>query len=111
MGLSASTWAMLSGAALVLLGILARWWASRYDLKDAAIDTAWTLARRKRTGDNPTALEMKLNEITGERTWKGRAKRTAGTIAGHFIAQALGVLSLVMMLGGLVLAIAGYFWR
>ena len=43
-------------------------------------------------------------------TWGGRAKKAAGTVAGHFIAQVLGVVSLVLMLGGLALMLAAYFW-
>ena len=31
-------WLILSGAVLILLGILIRWRSARYDLKDAAID-------------------------------------------------------------------------
>jgi len=109
--MSAQTWLVLAGLAAILLGILIRWRTSRYDLKDAAIDTVWTLARGKRTAENPTALEAKYQEIRSEPTWSGRAKRTAGTVAGHFIAQALGVVSLVLLLGGLVLVVAGWLWR
>jgi hypothetical protein len=111
MGLSTNAWLMLAGAGLILLGVLIRWRTSQYDLKDAAIDSAWTLARRKRTAENPTALEAKYREISSQPTWSGRAKRTATTVAGHFIAQALGVVSLMLMLAGLVLAIDGYVWR
>lgn len=109
--MSAQTWLMLAGAALILLGGLIRWWVSRYDLKDAAIDSAWTLARGKRTSENPTALEAKYREIESQPTWGGRAKKAAGTVAGHFIAQMLGVVSLVMMLAGLAAIIAGWLWR
>jgi|GEM_PF-2304553 len=113
MGLSLSlgAWLMVGGGALVVAGTLLRWWASRYDLEDAAIDTAWTLARGKRSADNPTALEAKLNEIAAAPTWRGRAARTAGTVAGHFLAKALGVVSLVAILAGIGLAMAGYLWR
>ena len=48
-----SSWLMLFGAILVLIGSVIRWKVSAYDLKDAAIDSAWTLARGKRTADNP----------------------------------------------------------
>lgn len=51
---------MLAGATAILIGILIRWRASRYDLEDAAIDSAWTLLRGKRTAENPTAIEAKL---------------------------------------------------
>ena len=104
-------WTMLAGAVLILLGILIRWRTSQYDLKDAAIDSAWTLARGKRTAENPTALEAKYHEIRGQRTWGGRAKKAAGTVAGHFVAQLFAVVSLVMILAGVVLLGAAYFWR
>ena len=108
--MKAQQWMMLVGAVSILLGGLMRWRASRYDLKDAAIDSAWTLARGKRTAENPTALEARYREIHDQATWGGRAKKAVGTVAGHFIAQVLGVVSLVLMLGGLVLLVAGYFW-
>jgi hypothetical protein len=108
--LGAKTWLLLSGAALVLIGVLIRWWSSRYDLKDAAIDSAWTLARGRRTAENPTALESKLNNITSQPTWTGKATRAAGTAAGHVMAQILGVIALVLMLIGLGLAVAGFLW-
>lgn len=61
--MSVQTWLMLAGAALVLFGALLRWRVSHYDLKDAAINSAWTLARGKRSAENPTALEAKYREI------------------------------------------------
>ncbi|MET0193654.1 MAG: hypothetical protein ABW200_09840 [Hyphomicrobiaceae bacterium] len=106
-----NTWVMLTGAALIGLGGLIRWKVSAYDLKDAAFDSAWTLARGKRTAENPTALEAKYRDIQNQPTWTGKATRTAGTVAGHFIAQVLGVAALIMMLAGLALGVAGYFWR
>jgi hypothetical protein len=109
--LATSTWLMLSGAGLVLLGFAIRWKTSAYDLKDAAIDSAWTLARGKRTAENPTALEAKYRDIQDQATWTGKATKTAGTVAGHFIAQVLGVVALILILAGLVLGIAGYLWR
>jgi hypothetical protein len=108
--LGAKAWLLLSGAALVLIGVLIRWWSSRYDLKDAAIDSAWTLARGRRTAENPTALESKLSNITSQPTWTGKATRAAGTAAGHVMAQILGVIALVLMLIGLGLAVAGFLW-
>jgi hypothetical protein len=108
--LGAKAWLLLSGAALVLIGVLIRWWSSRYDLKDAAIDSAWTLARGRRTAENPTALESKLDNITSQPTWTGKATRAAGTAAGHVMAQILGVIALVLMLIGLGLAVAGFLW-
>jgi hypothetical protein len=109
--LATSTWLMLSGAGLVLIGFAIRCKTSACDLKDAAIHSAWTLARGKRTAENPTALEAKYRDIPNRATWTGKATKTAGTVAGHFIAQVLGLVALILILAGLVLGIAGYLWR
>ncbi|NJO34740.1 MAG: hypothetical protein HC869_18075 [Rhodospirillales bacterium] len=103
-------WLIAGGLVLVLIGVLIRWKTARYDLKDAAIDSAWTLARGRRTGENPTALEAKFNEIRSRPTWTGKATSAAGTAIGHFAAQVLGVVALVLVLVGLALAIFGFFW-
>jgi hypothetical protein len=104
------TMIMLIGGALVIIGVLIRWRTARYDLKDAAIDSAWTLARGKRTADNPTALEAKYRDIRDQPTWGGRATRAAGTVAGHFIAQVMAVVSLVMVLVGAAMIGGAYLW-
>jgi hypothetical protein len=102
---------MLAGALLILIGGLIRWRTSRYDLKDAAIDSAWTLARGKRTAENPTALEAKYRDIRDQPTWGGRATKAAGTVAGHFFAQVMAVVSLVMIVAGVLMIVGAYFWR
>jgi hypothetical protein len=109
--MGAQGWLMLSGVVLIALGALIRWRSARYDLKDAAIDSAWTLARGKRSAENPTALESKFNEIRSQATWTGRATKAAGTAAGHFASQVLAVVALVMVLAGLALIALGYLWR
>ena len=103
-------WLVACGAALILIGVLIRRWAARYDLREAAIDSAWTLVRRKRTAENPTALEAKFNEIRSQPTWRRTATKAAGTAAGHFAAQVFGVIALVLILVGLALAVYGFFW-
>jgi hypothetical protein len=108
--LGAKAWLLLTGAALVLIGIFIRWRSSRHDLKDAAIDSAWTLVRGQRSAENPTALEAKLSEIASQPTWTGKATTAAGTAARHFMAQVLGVVALVLILAGLALGVAGFFW-
>jgi hypothetical protein len=108
--MGAKGWLILSGTALILLAILIRWRTARYDLKDAAIDSAWTLLRRKRTRENPTALEAKFNAIRTQPTWTGKATRAAGTAAGHFIAQAAAVVALGAVFVGLALILGAIFW-
>ena len=108
--MSVQTWLMLAGAALVLFGALLRWRVSHYDLKDAAINSAWTLARGKRSAENPTALEAKYREINPSRPGAGVPRRRQAPSPAIY-AQVLGVVSLVMMLAGLAAMLAGWLWR
>jgi hypothetical protein len=104
-------WLMLVGAGAVLIGILMRRWAQRYDLKDAALDSAWTLLRGRRTANNPTALEARLHDIQAQPTWTGKATKAAGTAAAHGLAQVGQAMALVLILVGLALVAAGFVWR
>jgi hypothetical protein len=104
-------WLMLSGAVLVLVGILTRRWSARYDLKDAALDSAWTLLRGRRTAENPTAIEVKLRDITAQGTWTDRATKAAGTGVAHLLAQVGQVIALGLILIGLALTAAGFVFR
>jgi hypothetical protein len=102
---------MLAGAIAVLAGVLIRRWAARHDLKDAAVDSAWTLLRGRRTADNLTAIEAKLREIQSEPTWTGKATGTAGTAAGHVLAQIGQAVALGLLAVGVALVGAGFLWR
>jgi hypothetical protein len=102
---------MLAGAVLVLAGILTRRWASRYDLKDAALDSAWTLLRGRRTAENPTAIEAKLRDIGSEPTWSRKATKAAGTGVAHMLSQVGQIAAMGLILVGLALAVAGFFFR
>jgi hypothetical protein len=102
---------MIAGGLLILLGILILWRTSRYDLKGTVMDSVWQLARGKRTADNPTAIEAKMREIQAEATMTGKAKRAAGQVIGHFVAQALGVVALVAIGFGAILVAVGLFWN
>ena len=96
--MTAKYWLLVVAVALIALGVYIRWRTARYDLKDTAIDSAWSLVRGKRTAENPTALEAKLNDIRFQPTWKGRTIKAAGTVAGHFAAQWLGAVALALVL-------------
>lgn len=111
MTLGTNAWLMLVGAAAILIGVLLRRWAGRHDLKDAAMDSAWTLLRGRRSAQNPTEIEAKLRDIQAQPTWTGKATRTAGTAIGHVVAQVVGLVALVLILAGLALAAVGFFWR
>ncbi len=104
-------WLMLTGAVLVMAGILIRRWASRYDLKDAALDSAWTLLRGRRTAENPTAIEAKLRDIQAQPTWTGKATKAAGTGIAHMLAQAGQLVAIGLILVGLALVAAGFVFR
>lgn len=106
-----NAWLMAAGAALVLVGILIRRWSGRHNLQDAAIESAWSLALGRRSAENPTAIEAKLRDIQSQPTWTRKATRTAGTAIAHLLAQAAGIVALVLILAGLVLAAVGFFWR
>jgi hypothetical protein len=99
------------GGAIFILSLALWWWASRYDLKGKALESAWQTARGKRTAENPTALERDLAEITDEATVTGKATKAAGKVAGHFIGQLLSLVGLLGMLLGLALAAIGWLWR
>lgn len=105
------TWMMIWGAGLALVAIFIMWRISRYDLAGAAFDSAWHLARGKRTAESPTALEEKYNEIAREASVTGKARRAAGTVIGHFAAKVLNLIAILMLLAGAVLVALGYYWR
>ncbi|MBN8913001.1 MAG: hypothetical protein J0H65_13300 [Rhizobiales bacterium] len=109
--LGTNEWMMIWGAGIALLAILIMWRISRYDLAGAAFDSAWQVARGKRSAENPTALEEKYNEIAREASVTGKARRAAGTVIGHFAAKVLNLIAMLMLLGGGVLVALGYFWR
>ncbi len=109
--LGTNEWMMIWGGGLALLAILIMWRISRYDLAGAAFDSAWQVARGKRSAENPTALEEKYNEIAREASVTGKARRAAGTVIGHFAAKVLNLIAMLMLLGGGVLIALGYFWR
>jgi hypothetical protein len=110
MELGTNGWLAIWGGGLVLTAVLIWWRTGRYDIKGAAVESVWQYARGKRTADNPTAIEMMAHEIGAEPTHLGKAKRTAFTVAGHFIAQALSVVALVLLLVGIVLLCFAWFW-
>jgi hypothetical protein len=109
--LGSNEWMMIWGAGIALLAFLIMWRVSRYDLAGAAFDSAWQVARGKRSAENPTALEEKLRDINAEASATGKAKRAAGTVIGHFAAKVANFIAIIMLLIGAGLAAAGYFWR
>ena len=109
--LGANEWMVIWGAGLALVGMFIMWRVSRYDLAGAAFDSAWQVARGKRSAETPTALEEKYNEIAREASLTGKAKRTAGTVIGHFAAKVFNLIAILMLLAGAVLIALGVYWR
>lgn len=109
--LASSDWMMVWGGGVALLAVIIIWRVSRYDLAGAAFDSAWHVARGKRTAKNPTALEEKYQEIAREASYSGKARRAAGTVIGHFAAKVANFVAMIMFLIGAALIAAGYFWR
>ena len=109
--LGSNEWMMIWGGGLTLFAAFIMWRISSYDLSGAAFDSAWQLARGKRTAENPTAIEQKLRDINAEASVTGKAKRAIGTVLGHFIAKVLGTAAMLMLAIGLGLIAAGVFWR
>jgi hypothetical protein len=110
MTIDTNGWLLIWGGGLVLLALLIWWRTGRYDIKGAALESVWQVARGKRTADNPTPIETMASNIGAEATHFGKAKRTAFTVVGHFVAQVLSVVALFMLLIGLVLVAVGWFW-
>jgi hypothetical protein len=104
-------WMVIWGGGLVLFAALIMWRTSSYDLSGAAFDSAWQLARGKRTAENPTAIEQKLRDINAEASVTGKAKRAAGTVLGHLVAKVLNTAAMLMIAVGAALIVAGIFWR
>jgi hypothetical protein len=102
---------LIGGGLLLILGFLLWRRMSHHDLKGAAIDSAWQIARGRRTATNPTPIETKLRDIGAAATMTGKASRAAGTVIAHFVAQVVSLMALVMMLAGLLLLAAGIWWR
>jgi hypothetical protein len=101
---------LLWGVVLVFLGALILWRTNRYDIRGWMWDSAWQVARRKRTPTNPTVLEAKLDKIMSEKSAIGRARTTAGYVVGHLVAQLLGLVAGTAILIGVALVVYGLLW-
>lgn len=102
-------WLLYAGG-VFLAGLLLMWRVSRYDIKGMLWDSAFHVALRRRTRENPTPIEAKLAEIAAADTHTGKAKRLAATAIGHFVAQVLSIVALVLMAVGALLAAYAIFF-
>lgn len=110
MTIGTNGWLFIWGGALVLTALLIWWRTGRYDIRGAAVESVWQVARGKRSADNPTPIEAMASEIGAEATAYGKARRTALTVAAHFIAQVLSLVAVFLLLIGIVLLGLGWYW-
>lgn len=109
--LGTAEWTMIWGAGIALVALLVLWRVSRYDLAGAAWDSAWHVARGRRSAESPTALGEKYRAIAGEASYTGKARRAAGTVIGHFVAKVLSVVATIALVIGVALIALGWYWR
>lgn len=107
--LGTGEWMMIWGAGIMVLAGFILWRISRYDLVGAAWDSAWHVARGRRSSESPTALEEKYRDIAGQASMTGKARRAAGTVIGHFIAKVLSVVATIALVVGLALVGLGWY--
>lgn len=100
---------IMAGVFMALIAVFIMWRTSGWDLWGVLFESIWRLFRGKRTAKAPTAIEGKFNEISGEATVAGKARRAATTVAGHFVAQVLGILALILLILGAALIAIGVF--
>lgn len=109
--LGTGEWMMIWGAVVMLLALFVLWRVSRYDLVGAAWDSAWHVARGRRSTESPTALEEKYRNIAGQASVTGKARRAAGTVIGHFVAKVLSIVATIALVVGLILVGFGWYAR
>lgn len=109
MEFGATAISLTAGTVLIVIGYICREIASRYDFKEILICSAVQLFTGRRTRATPTDIEVRLGEITSQRSHLGKAKQLGTNVAGHFIAPVLGLIGLLFILAGLGLYGLGYY--
>lgn len=101
------------GIALFLLGIWFWRWSSRnaIDLKGAAIGAAFQGAVRRQIPDIPDDIKSKISQVTSEQSNIKRAQKAGTLAARHAVAQVVWITSLVCLVAGATLTVAGFYWR
>lgn len=105
---------LAASAALLVLGFLLMRWASRYDVTGLAADAAWRVAKNRGRIDVKAEAADMLNENFGhirddaERIGYARAAAKHG--AGFFLAKFVGISGIVMMLVGVGLGAAAFYF-
>lgn len=102
---------LASGGILIVLGFLLFRWASRYDLKGLALDTAWQVVKNRGRVDTETDLGTRLKQLQAERSHVRRAGMLAGHATRHFAAQIASIAALVCLALGAVLIGVALWWQ
>lgn len=104
---------VLVGVGLALL--IAGWFlyrrGGRHSLADAVTDAAWDSVKARDMGALRKQVEGTLADVASDGSVTGGAKKLAGLAAREAYARFLKVAGGLSMLGGLVLAALGLFWR
>ena len=74
-------------------------------------DATWQSVKNRDTGALRQHLEGTLSDIASEQSNTARAKKIAGMAAREAVSRVLRLAGIISILGGLVLAALGIFWR
>jgi xanthosine utilization system XapX-like protein len=102
---------LIAGLIALVIGIWLYRWSARHDMKGLAVDAAWKAATSLGKTAVTPEIKAKLDAFNADQSTIGRTKQVAGLTIRHFIAQAVGLVSYAVILGGLGLAAAGIWWR
>jgi len=102
---------LIAGLAAMVIGFLLRRWSSRHDLTGAVTGAAWDAVKKRDISAVTTEVKGKIDTIAGAGSRYDQAKAAGGMVARHAMAKVAGAAGLIAMLGGLVLAALGVWWR
>ncbi len=110
MGLDTNILLYIAAGVFILFGMLLRRWAGQSDLVGSLTDSAWQVARGKRSRGQLTDIEERIAGITSATTTGGKIRRATGSIIGHMLSATVALIGLFLILAGLAMAVAGYFY-
>ncbi len=111
MDLIANPYLLTLGLAFLAAGYIFLRRAKGQSLVDAVTDATWQSVKNRDTGALRQHLEGTLSDIASEQSNTARAKKIAGMAAREAMSRVLRMAGIISILGGLVLAALGIFWR
>lgn len=102
---------LVIGVGLVFAGWMLRRWSSRHSLTDQLTEATWDAVKSRDASVIGREIQNKLGEINKAEGAFGKARTAAGFGVRHLVAQVVAIVGLVALLGGLVLAGLGIYWR